>query len=332
MIKMLFFDLKESEKKYFEDNYPSDFDIKFFKESLNEDTKLTVKECDETVIISVYTKSLITQKVLEKFKNIRLISIRSNNYENVDIKACKNRNIAVVNISDSENTSVAQYVLGTIFMQARNINKSISDFKNKINRYEEYEGRDISKLSIGIIGTGIIGTSVCKLANLMKMKIYAYDITPNKDLYEIAEYLPLVDLLRKSDIVTLHLPYNKDLYHFISEKELEIMKETAVLINTSHGKLVDTIALCKAIKNKKIKGAVLDVIECENNYYNFNLKNISKETSLEILLLQELLISEKAIITPSISQNTTDSVNKKLEITFNNIKEYFKGGRLNRVD
>lgn len=330
---MLFFDLKDSEKKFFEENNSSDFEITFYKESLTENTKLTVNECDKTAILCVYTNSLITNKVLDKFKNICLIAVRSNRYDNIDINACRQRNIAVVNISDSGNTSVAQYVLGMVFMLARNITKSINDFKSKINRYEEYEGRDISKLSIGVIGTGTIGSSVCKLANLLGMKVYGYDILINKDLQKFTEYLPLIDVLRKSDIITLHLPYNNDLYHFISEDELEIMKETSILINTSHGNLVDIKALYAAIKNNRIKGAALDVIEYENKYYNILSEDLNEKSSAEILLLlQELLTFENVIITSGISQNTVDSVYNKLRITFNNIADFYKGGHLNRVD
>lgn len=333
MVKMLFFDLKNSEKKYFEENDTSDFEITFYKESLTESTKLTVSECDETAIISICTTSLITNKVLDKFKNLRLIAIRSNRYDNIDIKSCRKNNIAVVNISDNKNTSVAQYVLGTAFMLARNIIKSVNDFKSKINRYEEYEGRDISKLSIGVIGTGITGSSVCKFATLLGMKVYAFDILINRELSKEVEYLPLIDLLRKSDIVTLHLPYNKDLYHLISYDELEIMKENSVLINTSHGGLVDIKALYNAIKNKKIKGAALDVVECENRYYNLYTEDLAdKDTTEILLLLQELLTFDNVIITSGISQNTKDSVYNNLRITFNNIADYYKGGHLNRVD
>ena len=333
MVKMLFFDLKESERKYFEENDTSDFEITLYKENLTDDTKLSVRECEETAIVSVYTCSKITKKVLDKFKNIRVIAIRSNGYENIDIQACRSRNIAVMNISDSENISVAQYVMGVIFMLARNINKAVYDFKTKINRYEEYEGRDISKLSIGVIGTGVIGASVCKIAHKMDMKIYAYDIMVNRNLTNYVEYLSLIDVLRKSDIITLHIPYNRDLYHFISEKEFNIMKENSILINTSHGDLVDTRALYKAIKNNRIKGVALDVIECENKYYDSSFNYFSNLEEAEILLLlQELLTEQNVIITPRISQNTTDSTDKKLDITFMNIKDFYKGRHTNRVD
>lgn len=330
---MLFFDLKSSEKKYFEQNDVSDFEITFFRESLNENTKLTVNECDETAIISIYTNSLITNKVLDKFKNLQIIAIRSNRYDNIDIKFCRARNIAVVNICDNQNTSVAQYVLGMTFMLERNIPKSINDFKSKINRYEEYEGRDLRNLSIGVIGTGIIGSSVCRLAHTLGLKVYGYDILINKDLQKFVEYLPLIDVLRKSDIITLHLPYSKDLYHFISEDEFKIMKNNAVLINTSHGSLTDTKALYNAIKTKQIKGVALDVIECENKYYDINSKDTDTKNYAEILLLlKELTTFDNVIITSGISQNTIDSVNNKLRITFNNIADFYKGGHMNRAD
>lgn len=333
MVKILMFDLKESEKKFFYKNNVSDFDISFYKESLNETTKLTVSECDETSIISVLNQSMINKTVLDKFKNLRLIAVRSTGYENIDINICRQRNIGVVNINDCKDNSIAQYVLGMIFMLSRNIIRSINDFTNKQNRYDKYEGRDISKLTLGVIGTGTEGCSVCKLADKIGMKIYAYDLSVNSEIADIVEYVSILDLLRLSDVITIHLPFNKDLYHFLSDSEFEIMKERALLINTSHPEFIDTRALYKAITQRKIFGAVLDMIECENKYYDLKDKSEDlQENCAEILLLiQEMVKNPNVIITPRIAHNTEDSVEEVLQITFNSIKDFYKGGHLNRV-
>jgi len=332
MVKMLFFDLKESEKKFFEENDLSDFEISFYKECLDENTKLTLSDFDETSIISVFTKSRINKAVLDKFKNLRLISVRSAEFDNIDIAACRKRNIGVIKINDCNDNSTAQYVLGMILLLSRKVFKSMNDFANKQNRYDEYEGRDITKLSLGVIGTDSEGYSVCKLAHNLGMKIFAYDIKVNPEISEFADYLPLIDLLRQSDIITIHLPYNKDLYHFLSDSEFEIMKDSAFLINTSHAEFVDTKALYNAIKNKKLGGAALDIIECENMYYELQNTAFSEKNCAEtLLLLNEMIKLENIIITPRIAHNTTDSVNSILFSSFHSIKDFYKGGHLNRI-
>lgn len=336
MIKMLIFDLKDSEKDFFKNDFYTDFDITFFKESLNEETKLTINECDETVILCVYSTSKVTHKVLEKFKNLRVIALRSNNYDNIDIPVCRDRNIAVMNVSENENNSIAQYVIGTIFSMTRNLISASIDFKDKIKNYEQYEGRDINNLKLGVIGTGKIGSSVCKLANQLGMKIFANDYIINRDLTDFVEYLPLIEVLRLSDVISIHIPYNKDFHHLISYKEFEIMKDGSYIINTSHGKLINTMALYKAIQTGKLNGAALDVLECGNLYMNMQNfyethKGLKYDYLKTLLVIQELIKSPKVIITPHISYNTKDSAQKILKLTFNNIKDYYKGLHTNRI-
>lgn len=336
MVKMLFFDLKETEKKYFEFNNVSDFEITYFEESLCEETKLTLKEYENTVVLSVFISSKITANVLDQFKNLQIIATRSIEYNHIDIDECRRRNIAVIHVNDYGSTAVAQYVFAVIFALCRKIIPAARDIKNKNVSYEKYEGTDISALSIGIIGTGSVGTKVCKIANSLGMKIFANDIRVNPSINDFVEYVSFSDLLRMSDIITLHIPFVKDFHHMISSQELEIMKENAILINTSSGELVDSIALFEAIKNEKLGGAALDVTECNewrNNTQIFSNKDkkLSYECLENIIVTGELMKYDNVIITPRIAYNTVNSAEKILNISFNDIKNYFKGGYSNRI-
>ena len=333
---MLVFDLKETEKKYFDKTNLSDFEMTFFKESLCKDTKLTLKEYEDTVIISVFTSSKITSEVLNQFRNLRVIATRSVEYNHIDIEECRKRNIAVIHVNDYGSIGVAQYVIGTIFTLIRKIIPAAKDIRTKNVRYERYEGDNITKLKLGVVGTGSVGTKVCELAHALGMKIYANDIKINHNLNDFVEYVSFSDLLRKSDIVTLHIPYIKDFHHLVSYKEFELMKESAIIINTSNGGLIDTLALYYAIKNNKLGGAVLDVIECNewrNNTQEFNnkSKNLSYECLEYTIAATELMESDNVIITPRIAYNTKDSTETILKISFRDIKDYFKGGHSNRV-
>ena len=336
MVKMLVFDLKETEKNFFIKNNLPDFEISYYKESLCEDTKLTLKDYDETVVLSVFISSKITEGVLSKFKNLRVIATRSIEYDHIDIDECRRRNIAVIHVNNYGSTSVAQYVFGVIFALSRKIVPALNDIKEKMVVYEKYEGLDITKLAIGVIGTGAVGEKVCKMANSLGMKIYANDVKVNPSICDFVEYVSFPDLLRNSDVVTLHVPFVKEFYHIISYKEFEIMKKDALIVNTSPGELVDTLALYDSIKNKKLGGAALDVIECNewrNTTQTFTnrMKNLSYECLENTIAACELMECDNVIVTPRIAYNTKESTEKILDISFNDVKTYFKGGYSNRV-
>lgn len=336
MIKMLMFDFRNSEKQFFETNDTSDFDITLKKESLNENTKLTTDEKNNTVILSVFTSSQITDKVLNQFRNLQIITTRSTGYNHIDILACQKKNIAVINVSDYGKTSVAQYTIGMIITMVRNAIQSSNDVKRHKIDYKKYEGHDITNLSLGVIGTGSIGSSVCEIAHKLGMNIYAHDLKINKDINSFVQYVSFDDILYKSDIITLHLPFQKEFYHMLSSEEFKKMKNNSYLINTARGELIDTKALYQAIKSKKIKGAVLDVLECENllisdENINLKLKNSSCKCLEVAIITQKLMEFDNVIITPHIAYNTQESIYTILNTMFHDIKNYFKGMHTNRI-
>lgn len=336
MIKMLMFDFRNSEKDFFKTNHQSDFDITFKRENLNENTKLTAKEKNETVILSVFTTSKITEKVINQFNNLQIIATRSTGYNHIDIETCRKKNIAVINISDYGRTSVAQYTIGIILAMIRNVIQSSNDVKNRHIDYEKYEGHDISNLILGVIGTGSIGSAVCEIANTLGMKIYAHDLKINKNINTFVKYVSLNDVLKNSNIITLHIPYQKEFHHLLSTKEFNMMQESSYIINTARGELIDTKALYDAIKSGKIKGAALDVLECEellisNEDLNTELKNTSYKCLENALISQKLMEFDNVIITPHIAYNTKESIDKILKTMFFAIKNYFKGMHTNRI-
>lgn len=335
-MKMLMFDFRESEKEYFEDNFPTDLEIEFIPDSLNEDTILTDEQKNDTVVLSVFINSNLSEKVLSQFKNLQIIATRSTGFNHISLDYCRNNNIAVINAPSYGKTSVAQFTIGIILTLTRNVLIAANDIKNRQINYEKYEGRNLSSLSIGVIGTGSIGSSVCKLANKFDMKIYAYDIKINEELRDFVEYVDFETLISKSDIITLHIPYIIEFYHMLSENEFMKMKDEVYIINTSRGELIDTAALYKYVKNGKIKGAALDVLECESiNYENNEITNVLKKTSescLEnVIITDKLMQFDNVIITPHIAYNTKESVINILDSIFTSIKEHFNGVHKNRI-
>jgi len=338
--KMLVFDFKSSEESFFEINKFDDFEILFFEQTLNQSTleQFPSDEIESAEIISVFITSSVDKEVLDRFKNLKIISARSTGYNHIDLEESKKRGIAVVNVSSYGERTVAQYTFGLLITLVRKIIPAFLDMKKLENNSQNYVGRDLNSMTIGIIGTGAIGSMLCKAANDVDMKILAFDLFPKDEIkskYNV-EYVDLETLLKNSDVVTLHLPATATDYHMISEKELAMMKDTAYLINTSRGELVDTAALYQALVDKKIQGAALDVGECENFSFDMShfIEKIPETTSnclAKALVTQKLIELPNVIVTPHIAYNTEEAVKTILETTFKNIEDFYQGIKTNRI-
>lgn len=335
-MKMLMFDFRDTEKEYFKENTPTDLEIEFFKEPLSDKFHLTDTQKEDTVVLSVFINSELTPEILSQFKNLQVVATRSTGYNHINLEYCKKNNIAVINTPYYGKSSVAQYTIGMIITLTRKVMLAANDVKNRKIDYSKYEGENLSKLSLGVIGTGSIGSAVCELANKFDLKIYAHDLKVNEDIKDFVEYVDFDELISKSDIITLHIPYILEFYHLLSEKEFKKMKQGVYIINTSRGELIDTGALYKNIKSGKVKGAALDVLECEYLKYDneeivTTVKNAS-ETCLEnVIITDKLMEFDNVIITPHIAYNTKQSIMNILESMFISVKEHYHGGYLNRV-
>lgn len=331
-IKMLIFDFRDSEKKFFEENKFENFDITFIKESLNEDTvnNLTEEQLEQTAVISVFIDSEVTQAVIDKFKNLRTVSTRSTGIDHINHKACVDKNIDVINVGNYGARSVAQYTMGLMIALIRKIIPASRYVLNKDRACDTFIGRDISKLTIGVVGTGSIGAAVCKLAQALDMKVLAYDLVHRQELLEEVEYVDFDKLITESDVVTLHVPYTGENYNMISAEQFKMMKKDAYIINTSRGEILDTIALYDAIISGEIAGAGLDVVSCET--YSFKCNQFAKRLGEDMTCMREAETVEKlaqmpnVIVTPHIAYETQDAVDYLLEMTFKGIHDCIQGG------
>lgn len=333
-IKMLMFDFRDSEKKFFEQNNFENFDITFLTQSLNEDTvnELTEEQLEQTTVISVFIDSEITSSVIDKFKNLRIVSTRSTGINHINHKACVEKNIDVVNVASYGAKSVAQYTIGLMIALIRKIVPASKYVINKDSSCHTFIGRDISKLTMGVIGTGSIGAAVCKIACALGMKVLAYDLVQKQELLnEIPiEYTDFQTLIKQSDVISLHIPFTLDNRHMISAKEFNMMKNDAYIINTSRGEILDTVALYDAIVSKRIAGAGLDVVSCES--YSFKCNQFARRLGEDMTCMKEAELVPKlanfsnVIITPHIAYETQDAVEYLLEMTFKGIRDSIKGG------
>ena len=335
-MRMLMFDYRESEEEFFKHNQFSDIDITFIKEPLNEMSNLSEEQLSETDVISIFITSNLCENVLKKFKNLRIVATRSTGYNHIDVKYCSQNNIAVFNVEEYGQTSVAQYTFALILALVRNIFPAYYDIQKNIINHPDYEGRDLDKLTLGIIGCGSIGSSVAKIANSFGMNVLVHSYAKRNDVSEFAEYTTLEYVLRNSDIITLHLPYSTEVYHMLGENEFNMIKDGAYIVNTARGELINNVVLYENLISGKIKGAALDVFECEHiTIHSQNIideiKDANSKCVTSALVMQKLLGMENVIVTPHIAYNTQESIDTLLKTTFNNIRDYSKGLHSNRV-
>ena len=205
----------------------------------------------------------LTEEVLRQLPDLKAISRCGTGLDNVDVGAAKKRRIAVRTTPDAPTQAVAELTVALILNVLRRIN--FMDRQVRSGAWSKEMGRLLSGKTVGIIGLGRVGRRVTKLLRSFGVKILASEPKPDKKWAEKnkVSLTSLEELLRESNIVTLHIPYTKQNRNLINAKRLKIMKRGVILINTSRGGLVDEDALYRALKSEHLGGAALDAMEIE---------------------------------------------------------------------
>lgn len=330
METIIFYDIKQYERDFFEKELFDKYSLEFREHELTPESDLNYIE-ENAKIISVFTGSRLTAQTLSKFKNLELILTRSVGYSHIDTEYCEKNNITVANTPHYGDYTVAEFSFGILLNLIRRICYGVNELKNG-DMYPETFGMELFNKTIGIIGTGSIGSKSVKIANGFSMKVLCFDIMQNPLLeneYD-AKYVDLDTLCKFSDVIMLHAPLTTSSYHLIDGGKIALMKGNVIIVNTARGELIDTEALYEALLDEKVKGAALDVLEFEETISNkrpaenINLKNL--RTSL---LNSKLLNLKNVIATPHIAYDTKEAVNRILEMTLVNLKEFEKGEYVN---
>lgn len=215
----------------------------------------------------VRNRTQVTEEIiLQAGKSLKVIGRAGAGLDNINVASAEKKGILILNTPEAPAEAVAELTIGLMLSLARNI--PLADHSLKEGKWlkKELMGWELKGKTLGTIGLGNIGEKVTKIAKAFGMKILISKRTPPSPelLKELeAEFVPLNDLLQRSDIVTIHVPLTPQTDHMIGEKEITLMNNGAFLINTSRGTIVDEKALLKALKSGKLKGAALDVFEVE---------------------------------------------------------------------
>lgn len=322
-MKILFYDTKKIELDYLLEKIPNTIEPYFFKNVLNSSTYIDEKylNCDA---LSVFVSSSLDSEVLSKFKNLKFIFLRCVGFSNVDLKYCKENNIYVFNTPNYGNSTVAEYVFALALTLSKKIPQAKENIINGDINQDTLRGVELYSKTIGVIGVGAIGRKVINIAHGFGMDVLAYDVIKN-GAYNFVE---LDELLKKSDFISINCPLNEKTRNLIDKIAISKMKRNAILINTARGEIVDTQALYYALIENKIKGAALDVIECEE-YFCQSWKKCNNCTELKDICLKKFFFIQKmlqlpnVIITPHIAYNTKEAQERILDITLKNISSSF---------
>jgi D-lactate dehydrogenase len=335
-MKIIFFGLDRDKQPVFSGSFKG-AEISFSDEKLNESN---IEKAKDAEAICLFVNSTVNKNVIDALPSLKFIATRSTGFDHIDCEYAKTKGIQVSNVPAYGSHTVAEFAFGLMLNLSRNIIKANNYIKETadFNYSAGMEGFDLNGKTLGIIGTGKIGKNVAKIAESFGMNIVAYDLHP--DLAFAKEnnftYKSLNEVLSRSDIITLHTPYNKENHHLIDKEKISLMKKGVYLINTARGELVDTKALVSGLKEGIIAGLGSDLLEEERELKDekdlLRAGKLKEENMKIIELNHELMKMPNVIITPHMAFYTKEAVDSILQTTLLNIKGFLSGQPINLVN
>ena len=243
----------------------------------------------EAMIVRSQTR--VTADIIEAGKKLQVIGRAGVGVDNIDIDAATRRGIIVVNAPTGNTISAAEHTIALMLALARNIPQANTSLKSCIWRRSDFMGIEVKGKTLGIIGLGNVGSEVARRAHGLEMKLIGHDpfISTERAHNLQVELVPLEQLFRESDFITLHVPLIESTKSLIGAKELAMVKPTVLIINTARGGLIDEEALVKAINENRVAGAAIDVF--------------TNEPCTKSILFE----SDKIIVTPHLGASTTEA-------------------------
>lgn len=238
-------------------------DVSYDPETTPEQILACISKYD---IVIVRSRTTITSQIIDAADRCKIIARVGVGLDNIDLDAAKQRGIRVINAAEGATTAVAELVLGAMLSLARHI--AFADREIRQGRWpkKQAKGTELGGKYLGIIGLGNIGKRLARLARGLHMNVIGYDVVPIDEEFSRDVGLMKADLdtlLQSSDYVSVHVPLLDSTYHLINAQRMNLMKDTAHIINMSRGGVIDEDALYEALKAGRLGGAALDVFESE---------------------------------------------------------------------
>ncbi|WP_332449906.1 NAD(P)-dependent oxidoreductase [Methanoculleus sp.] len=335
MTKLVFFGLDEHEQDVIRRAFAGEagYDIDLHAEPL---TIENVSLAHGAGGIGVFVMSRVTREVLDRLPDLKVIAAMSTGFDHIDSVACRERKIAVCNVPHYGESTVAEFAFGLILALARKFRPTFERTDRGDFSRAGLSGMDLAGKTLGLIGTGRIGSHLARIAHAAEMEVIAYDLRPNPALTEEygVRYMDLDDVLRQADVISLHVPYTKATHHLIDAERLRLVKNTVLLVNTSRGGVVDTGAIASALREGRLGGVALDTFEGEEVWIQEEFQGAGEASEDELRDALEsfgLLHSDRAILTPHNAFNTREAVDRILDASIENIRAFFAGNPQNVV-
>lgn len=318
-MRIAFYSTKKYDRESFEKHLPaSGHEVSFFETKLDQRSAILAQNHD---VICSFVNDQVDAPCLESIASlgIRLIALRCAGYNHVDSKKAKSLGITIVRVPAYSPEAVAEHAFALILTLSRKTHKAYNRVRESNFSLEGLTGFTLHNKTVGVIGTGAIGRAFCKIARGFGMTVLAFDILEDEAMKAIGvRYCSLDELLKSSQIISLHCPLTTTTNHLIDTTALKKMQPRTMLINTSRGALIDTPAVINALQEGKIGFLGIDVYEQEEDLF---FQNLSEEI-LQDEQITRLMTFPNVLITGHQAFLTREALDQIAITTLANITEY----------
>lgn len=278
----------------------NDHDIEIYNTKASNDEEMIERSKDAHVLVIANTP--LPGTVIQAAKNLLMISVAFVGIDHIDQDLCKEKNILIANAAGYCDDAVAELAIGLTLSVLRNIPRC-DERTRRLKTKDGLIGHELKGKTFGIIGTGAIGLRTAEIAKVFGCKIIGYNRSKKEAFQALGDYVDLDTLLETADIVSLHTPLTKETKHLLSADKLDLMKNSAILINTARGPIVDNQHLAKKLKEGTLAGAGIDVFDIEPPLNDGD----------------PLLSCETGVYTPHVAYATYESILRRASIVIENI-------------
>ncbi|MCE6989709.1 2-hydroxyacid dehydrogenase [Dyadobacter sp. CY323] len=321
-MKILFFSAKPYDKLFF-DQYNKDygFEIEYLETHLGPHI---VNAVEDEEAVCVFVNDKVNAEVISVLasKGVKIIALRCAGFNNVDLEAAKSHGLKVCRVPEYSPQAVAEHTVAMLLTLNRKTHKAYNRVREQNFSLNGLLGFNLFRKTVGVIGTGKIGSAFCRIMKGFGCEVVAYDLYPNLELERSGvRYAALDEVLATSDIISLHCPLNEDTHYLINEKTLAGMKKGVTLINTSRGGLVNTADVIRALKTGHVAYLGIDVYEQEEKLF---FKDLSGSI-IEDDMIQRLMSFPNVLVTAHQAFFTEEALSEIAQVTLNSIDRLHKG-------
>ncbi|AVR45158.1 hydroxyacid dehydrogenase [Christiangramia fulva] len=324
-MKIAVFSTKTYDQEYFE-RYKTNTDTEFvyFETALNHHTANLTSGFEG---VCVFVNDKVDEDTIQVLaqNGIKLIALRCAGFNNVDIKAAKERQIKVVRVPAYSPEAVAEHAVALILTLNRKTHKAYNRIREGNFSLNRLIGFNLHGKTVGVIGTGKIGATFCNIMKGFGCKVMAYDKYESDELKSSGiEYKALEEVFKEADIISLHCPLTPETKHIINTRSLSLMKDGIMIINTSRGALINTADIIEGLSSRKVGYLGIDVYEQEETIF---YKDLSESIIPDDLILR-LISFPNVLITSHQAYFTKEAMEQITKTTLTNIEDFKEGKHL----